>query len=88
LPLNCLEQDEQGDYFLKIHDRKLKKFYLIPVSDSCITAIKAQQSLIENGGFQNKIYLFAARKKFKSPHVLARAVNYSLTKLAHDYKIA
>ncbi len=87
LPINCLDRDDQGDYFLKINDRKLKKAYLIPISDACLTAINAQHLLVQDGNFQNKIYLFAARKKFKTPHVSARFVNHALTELASKHKI-
>lgn len=67
LPLNCLEQDDQGDYFLKINDKKMKKSYLIPISDDCLKAIKSQQILIHDNNFQNKIYLFSAKNKTKNP---------------------
>lgn len=87
LPLHCMEQDEQGDFFLKIHETKLKRSYLIPISDACIKAIQSQQTLIMENNFQNKRYLFAARKKFKTPHVSARYVNHSLIKLAKEHKI-
>lgn len=87
LPLNCLEQDDQGDYFLKINDRKLKKSYLIPISDVCLKSIKSQQLLVRDNHFQNKLYLFAARKKFRTPHVSARYVNHALTELAHEHNI-
>jgi len=87
LPINCLEQDEQGDYFLTVNDKKLKKTYLIPISDSCIKAIKAQQKITHDESGHNRQYLFATRRKIKTPHVSARFVNQSLTNLAHDHKI-
>jgi integrase len=87
LPLNCLDQDEQGDYFLTVNDRKLKKTYLIPISDSCIKAIKAQQKMTNEECPKNKQYLFTSRRKNKTPHVSANFVNFTLRKLAHDHKI-
>lgn len=87
LPLNCLERDNEGDFYLKVNDRKLKKSYLIPVSDSCVKAIQSQQDLANQGMFKNKLYLFATNVKLKSPHVSARFVNHTLTQLANNHQI-
>lgn len=87
LPLNCLERDDQADFYLKVNDKKLKKTYLIPVSESCVNAIQAQQNLINQGLFNNKLYLFAAKIKLKSPHISARSINHALTRIAYNHKI-
>ncbi len=87
LPLNCIESDDQGDFYLIVNDKKLKKSYLIPISDVCLKAIRAQQELINNELFKNKVYLFAGKAKTKSPHITARCVNRTLTTLACNHRI-
>ncbi len=87
LPLNCLEQDNEGDHFLKIKDTKLRKSYLIPISEVCLAAIKKQQQLVQNHTYQNTLYLFAALRKSKTPHLSARRVNQTLVDLAHHAHI-
>lgn len=87
LPFNCLEQDDQDDYFLIVKETKLKKSYLIPISDACIKAIKTQQELVASGSHENKHFLFPAKMSKKSPHVSARYVNTSLVNLAKKYQI-
>lgn len=87
LPFDCMEQDEQGDYFLKVTETKMKRSYLIPISEFCIKTIKAQQELVKQNLFKNMKYLFAARVQSKSPHVSGRFVNHSLVALAKDQNI-
>lgn len=87
LPFSCLEQDQEDDYFLKIDDRKLKKSYLIPISPSCLEAIKSQQALVISGNYQNQTYLFPAKVAVRTPHVGARYINKLLNKLAEEHQI-
>ncbi len=82
MPYDCLSKDEQGDYFLKINDKKLKKSYLIPIADECIDAIKSQQQLVKKSSL-----LFPARNKQKTAHISGRWVNESLNQLAKEHKI-
>lgn len=42
LTFNCLEQDSGNDWLLRVHEKKLKRVRLIPISDNCVKAIKAQ----------------------------------------------
>jgi integrase len=87
LPFDCLEQDQDGDYFMKVKDRKLKKSYLIPISPACIEAIKTQQALVKTGTYHNQIYLFPTKTAVKSPHVGARYLNKRLNQLAREQNI-
>lgn len=87
LPLNCLEQDHENDYFLMVNDRKLKKSYLIPISPACLDAIRAQQALVKSGDYQNQTYLFPSKITVKSPHLGARYLNKILNTLAKDHQI-
>lgn len=87
LPFDCLEQDQDGDYFLKVIDRKLKKSYLIPISPTCLEAINAQQTLVKSGVSLKLDYLFPAKRTVKSPHIGARYVNTMLNKFAEDHNI-
>ena len=87
LPFDCLEQDKEGDYFLKVNDRKLKKNYLIPISPACLGAIRTQQTLVKDGTFRNYTYLFPTKTAVKSPHVGARYINKMLNQLAKQHNI-
>jgi integrase/recombinase XerD len=87
LPLNCIEQDNQGDYFLKVYESKLKKSYLIPISDTCINAIKSQYKCVIESNLQKKHYLFPSRVRNKTPHISARYVNHALVELAKAQNI-
>jgi len=82
MPLECLQKDDNGGYFLTVHETKLKRSYLLPISDSCTKAIKSQQELVKNDFFINRIYLFPSRTKLKTPHVSRRNVNGALNRLA------
>lgn len=85
LCFDCLGQDSEGDYFLKVKDRKLKKDYLIPISPVCIAAIKTQQTMVKIDPSYNFSYLFPSKKG--SHHVGARHVNKVLNQLALQHNI-
>ena len=87
LPFDCLEQDKEGDYFLRVTDRKLKKMYLIPISSSCLNAIRSQQSLVKEGSFRNQFFLFPSKVAVRSPHACARYINKMLNQIAKEHKI-
>lgn len=87
LQFDCLEQDKDGDYFLKVKDRKLKKAYLIPISPTSLDAIRAQQDLVKGGSFRNYTYLFPSKTAIKSPHVAASYINKLLNQLAEQHNI-
>lgn len=87
LPPHCLERDDQGDYFLKVNDKKMKKSYLIPISDLCLKAIQEQQLIAEKKSPQDRFYLFSSTRKYKTPHVSGRFVNHALTELAKKHRI-
>ena len=86
MPYDCLSKDEQGNYFLRVNDSKMKKSYLIPISDKCVTAIKSQQKLVREKD-NDCTLLFPARFRVKSPYISGRHINTSLNKLARNYKI-
>lgn len=87
LTFDCLEQDEEKDYFLRVTDKKLKKIYLIPISSACVQAIQSQQSKVPQVEGKNKHYLFPSRQLGRTPHVSARYVNRALNRLAQRYQI-
>ena len=86
MPYDCLSKDEQRDYFLKVNDTKMKKSYLIPISEQCVVAIKSQQDLIKSEGYNGKL-LFPARKRVGSPYISGRHINKVLNDLAEEYNI-
>ncbi len=86
LPFSCIEQDKDGDWFLRIIDKKIKRNYLIPISPECLASIQQQQIEVKNS-CEELPYLFPARNKIKSQHITARNVNEALNKLAQRQKI-
>ena len=86
MPFDCLSVDHNGDYFLVVGDKKLKKSYLIPISEKCVTAIKSQQMLTKQE-VTKPLLLFPARIKQKSPHISGRWVNTALNQLAQSRRI-
>lgn len=44
LKFDCLEQDSDGDWLLRVNEKKLKRERLIPISSACVETIKAQQN--------------------------------------------
>ncbi len=86
MPFDCLSVDPQGDHFLVVGDRKLKKSYLIPISDKCLAAIKAQQSIVKRATI-NPLILFPARNPQKAPHISGRWVNTALNQLSQEQQI-
>lgn len=86
LSFNCLEQDEQGDWYMQVKESKLKKIRLIPISHLCLKAVKEQQEYLSKQGKKSH-YLFPARRKSKSPHISARHFNTVINELAQDCKI-
>jgi integrase/recombinase XerD len=86
LRYDCLEQDGDGDFMLRVKEQKLSRIRLIPISKTCINAIRSQQEFTnQNGGSQ---YLFPSRlQSSKSPTVSASYINRTLKKLAKDNEI-
>jgi integrase len=86
LPFDCLQQDEQNDYFLEIHDHKTKKAYLIPITMECAETIKEQQAYLKSINHASLGYLFLGKSK-KVPHAHARHMNWFLNKIAAEKQI-
>ncbi|HAU1249189.1 TPA: tyrosine-type recombinase/integrase [Legionella pneumophila] len=86
LKFDCLEQDGEGDWLLRVHEKKLKRMRLIPISNQCVAMIKAQQEEIRNGETISPL-LFPSRKQSKSPTISAPHINRALNKLARENNI-
>lgn len=92
LPYHCLELDEKESVFLRVHDKKLKKHYLIPISKKCVDAIKKQQTLAmkimqEKKGVTDILsikFLFPTPSSLdkQSLYLRARHINRTLNQLA------
>ena len=87
LPPDCLEQDEQGSYFLRVKEKKFKKTYLIPISSGCLKAIQVQQEVIQQEDGDRRYLFPSKRKDAKTAHVSARQINQALNDLAVDNNI-
>lgn len=86
LEFNCLEKDHDGDWMLRVHEKKLNKVRLIPISQQCVDAVKAQQRYLKNNSEDSPL-LFPGRVFSKSPNVTAPPINRALNKLAKDKNI-
>lgn len=86
LTFDCLELDSDGDWLLRVHEKKLKRQRLIPVSATCIKAIRAQQNDLRQNGITSPL-LFPSRRESKSPTISAAHVNRALKRLAEAYNI-
>lgn len=98
LPFDCLERDNSDGVFLRIHDHKLKKHYLIPISPECISAITNQQEIVLESlkkidkkqslnNTVNSVFLFPSKRISRSVHITASHVNQTLNGLAEACKI-
>lgn len=86
LGFDCLEKDGEGDWFLRVYEKKLKRIRLIPVSSSCVKAIQTQQQHLRNSNIYSPL-LFPAQRESKSPAISAPHVNRALNRLAQNKKI-
>lgn len=86
LPFDCLEQDSQDDWYLRVQEYKMKKIRLIPISAKCIDAIQKQQEYVTNTQSSN-FYLFPTRSKHKSPHLSVIYVNQTLACISGTFDI-
>ena len=88
LPYDCLAQDNAGDWYLNVHERKLKRTRLLPISSDCYHAVKEQQLALAALNTENQ-YLFPVQYPgvARTPHVGDYGVNRSLKRLAQQYNI-
>ncbi|WP_131795781.1 tyrosine-type recombinase/integrase [Fluoribacter gormanii] len=86
LNYDCLEQDSDGDWFLRVNEKKLRRIRLIPISTPCLEAVKAQQVYLVNS-IGGSPLLFPATKSSKSATITAPHINRTLNKLAIEKNI-
>lgn len=85
LAYDCIEQDGDNDFLLRVHEKKLSQIRLLPISTDCINAIKDQQSLVENNGGSS--YLFPSRGMVKGNTISSNAIHNALNRLAVEENI-
>lgn len=86
LNYDCLEQDSDGDWFLKVNEKKLRRIRLIPISIPCLEAVKNQQVYLINSIGASPL-LFPATRSSKSSTITAPHINRVLNKLALEKNI-
>ncbi|PWY54071.1 transposase [Legionella qingyii] len=86
LNFNCLEKDNDGDWFLRVNENKLKRVRLIPISKACVDAVMAQQEYLRQTASRLQ-FLFPGCVVSKSPTVSAPHINRVLNKLAVEKNI-
>ena len=80
LPINCLLQDQAGDWFLRYYQFKMKKEVTIPVSRKIVRVIQEQARYLKAHIPEGFDYLFCAnggakRPKFKPvPRIMTRRI--------------
>lgn len=87
LPLDCLIQDGEGDFFLRYYEFKMKKEETIPISHEVANIIAEQRrEVIEknNSSASNCLYLFPAKD---SDPIGPSAIRNSLNNLTKQHTI-
>jgi len=82
----CLHQDDEGDYYLKVEDRKMQTDRLIPISGRCVEHIKKQQAIADKLT-SSREYLFVKVFKGNIQPMKSRYVHTVLNNLAKDKNI-
>lgn len=86
LPYHCLQQDNVGDYYMKVEDRKMKRTLLIPISENCVQHIKQQQTYIDKTSLA-KDFLFVIKKNGKRHQIKSNTVIFRLNAIAKKNNI-
>ena len=88
LPYDCLTQDSQGDWYMKVNEKKIRKTRMIPISPHCVTAIKEQQKRVLKKN-SDPTYLFPPRKPryTVSPHIGSKGINIALKRFVEKHNI-
>lgn len=86
LAYHCLQQDNDGDYLLKIEDQKMKQSLLIPVSENCVEHIKQQQADIA-ALTPARDFLFVRKRKGEFQLMTSRTVIDRVNALAKKKNI-
>ncbi len=86
LPYHCLQQDDVGDYFMRVEDRKMKKTLLIPVSEKCVHHVKQQQACVDKFT-SSRDFLFVINRKGKIRQLKSNTVICRLNALAKKKNI-
>jgi integrase/predicted RNA-binding Zn-ribbon protein involved in translation (DUF1610 family) len=94
LPIDCLKQDNQGQYKIKFMRWKMKKEDILPISSELALVIKEQQEYIQKHLGNEYQYLFCSKKqgRYQSYKPTPKVVNcnsfiFYLKRLAKDYDI-
>lgn len=88
MPIDCLMQDTQGDWFLRYYQYKMKKEHSIPISNEIAAVIDEQrQEVIEQCGLQFP-YLFPSPHNWKKGRPITQdTFATALNTLAHEKDI-
>lgn len=78
LKIDCLVKDSDGDWFLKIQEKKLNRDNLIPISENCKKAIMAQKCITKKMRPTSKYLFLTHRNLIRREHVSARHINMIL----------
>lgn len=62
LPVDCLRQDADGDWFLKYYQGKTKKEHIIPIGQEIANVLLEQQDAVKKTRGNNGQYLFPGKK--------------------------
>lgn len=88
LSFDCLKRDNESAPFLEVHDKKLKKNYLIPISRECETTILEQQAWLVERDLARIGFLFVSFKwKNKLGPAKTRMIHMILNDLAEKRNI-
>jgi integrase len=81
---DCLSRDEEGDYFLRYQQPKMRKELQIPVSRELAAVIQEQQRVVRDSWGTGTPWLFVNRRGGPvAPHLYRHAIN----ELAHRHRV-
>lgn len=84
MALNCLSRDQDGDWFLRYYQWKMKKEHVIPITGNLASVIRAQQQIVRDRWGDSCVVLFPNDKgKRLTKSLIGRALN----KLAYEKDI-
>ncbi len=88
MSFECLERDQDGDWWLRYWQRKMKKEHRIPLSNEIVAVFQEQQRVVREEQSPDCKYLFpGVSRANKSQPMRQKYFSYALNKLAYEKQI-
>ena len=86
LSINCIKQDNFGDFFLQYHQIKMKKEITIPITREIVSIIQTQQQKAKEQFGNNVLFLFPS-PKIKNRAITGKKLVDNINKLTLENNI-